>query len=188
MKLKVLLSIIICLNISCKKSDVVDYEIFEVISEYTQKYPLKSPNVFEDYSSKQSFEIGFFKNNEKDTLFYIIKMEAYGLKEIGIVGSGTFSYKLNTSNKRIIEHPFYMGTFFYSDDSIPIHVYDVFEKFGKSKYDFNLLKSVDFKDYIITEGQEIYTPNLWLYKIKNNKFLKIAETDTMIYKSSVLNE
>lgn len=72
-----------------------------------------------------------------------------------------------------------MGSVVYRVDSIPIHVYDVFEKVGKTFYEFNKMQSLNFENFLITEEQEYSLPNLWLYKIKDRRFIKIAETDTI---------
>jgi hypothetical protein len=174
-----LLFIILLMFISCNENKTIDSEIITIIDEYSHVYKLKSPNVHRDYSAKQSYEIGFFKNELKDTLFFIVKMEAYALPEFSRIGKSPFSRKLDIYEKRLVDYPTYMGSVVYGVDSIPIHVYDVFEKVGKSFYDFNSMQSLTFEDFIISDEQEFSEPNLWLYKIKDRKFIKIAETDTI---------
>lgn len=174
--------ILLLITISCKNRNAVDSQIEKIIYDYSKEYSLKYPNVIEELSVKQSYEIGFFKNNEIDSLFYIVKQEAYAFKELSFLYSSVISDKLGLDLDRFIDYPHYMGSFYTKRDSIPIHIYDITDKYGREFYDFNNLSNFDFKDFIITEEHlNIYRPNLWIYKIKNDKFIKIAETDTMSY-------
>lgn len=182
MKYYITVSILICsLLFSCHKKDYVQTDIEQIIEDYSNIYKLKTTNILEEFSAKQSYEVGFYINNS-DTLLYISRMKAYANKEISVISHSPFPEKLDLNNYKILDFPLYMGSYYFGKDSIPIHIYDIIDKVGKDFYSCNFLSNFDFDEYYITEDyEEDSPPDIWIYRKEEERFLKIMETDTMPY-------